>query len=338
MNKKYLSSAISSISRSNTLNDLDIVKQKFLGKNSELMLAIKNLSKIENIDKKRSSGKKLNEIKSSILNELKNRSNDIKNELLISKLKKDIIDTTLSNTELVGTFHPITKIIYKIESIFKSQGFKICDGNEVETEYYNFTALNFPEHHPAIADHDTFYFDTKALLRTHTSPTQIHEMEKNKELPLLMISPGRVYRCDFDITHTPMFHQIEGLVVGENVSFVNLKYTLSKFLKIFFEDDSLKTRFRPSFFPFTEPSVEVDISCSFCNLKGCRSCKGSGWIEILGAGMVHPNVFKNVGICTNTYTGFAFGLGIERLAMLYYNVDDIRLFYDNNKDFLLQFQ
>jgi phenylalanyl-tRNA synthetase alpha chain len=215
-------------------------------------------------------------------------------------------------------------------------GFTVEEGPEIEDDYHNFEALNIPAHHPARAMHDTFYFDAHTLLRTHTSPVQVRVM-KNRKPPLRIIAPGRVYRCDSDLTHTPMFHQVEGLLVDERVSFANLKWVLDEFLRLFFERDDLAVRFRPSYFPFTEPSAEVDIQCVMCAGSGCRVCGQSGWIEILGCGMVHPKVFDHAGIDNDRYTGFAFGMGVERLAMLRYGVNDLRLFFENDINFLTQF-
>jgi phenylalanyl-tRNA synthetase alpha chain len=225
--------------------------------------------------------------------------------------------------------------LQRIERYFRNIGFDVAEGPEIEDSHHNFTALNIPETHPARAMHDTFYFDADKLLRTHTSPVQIRVMEEQQP-PLRLIAPGRVYRCDSDLTHTPMFHQVEGLMVDQNISFTDLKGVLSDFLQAFFEKP-LKVRFRPSYFPFTEPSAEADIECVICGGEGCRVCSHTGWIEILGCGMVHPNVFEHVNIDSEKYLGFAFGLGVERMAMLRYGVNDLRLFFDNDLRFLKQF-
>jgi len=235
-----------------------------------------------------------------------------------------------------GGLHPVTRTMQRIESLFSQLGFSVEEGPEIEDDFHNFEALNIPEHHPARAMHDTFYFDANTLLRTHTSPVQVRHMEKEQP-PLRIIAPGRVYRCDSDLTHTPMFHQIEGLLVDENVSFADLMGTLSDFLKLFFENEDLKTRFRPSYFPFTEPSSEVDIQCVMCAGEGCRVCGHTGWLEVLGCGMVHPKVFESVNIDNEKFTGYAFGMGVERLAMLRYGVNDLRLFFENDIKFLQQF-
>ncbi|MGD8934473.1 MAG: phenylalanine--tRNA ligase subunit alpha, partial [Gammaproteobacteria bacterium] len=235
-----------------------------------------------------------------------------------------------------GGLHPVTRTMQRIEELFSQLGFAIEQGPEIEDDYHNFEALNIPAHHPARAMHDTFYFDAQTLLRTHTSPVQVRHMQSDQP-PLRIIAPGRVYRCDSDLTHTPMFHQVEGLLVDSNVSFSDLMGTLADFLQHFFEDENLQTRFRPSYFPFTEPSSEVDIQCVMCGGEGCRVCGHTGWLEILGCGMVHPNVFKAVGIDNEEYTGYAFGMGVERLAMLRYGVNDLRLFFENDLKFLQQF-
>jgi phenylalanyl-tRNA synthetase alpha chain len=230
----------------------------------------------------------------------------------------------------------VTRTLQRIEALFRSIGFEVATGPEIETDFYNFTALNIPENHPARAMHDTFYVEGGHLLRTHTSPVQVHYMQKHRP-PLRVIAPGRVFRCDSDVTHTPMFHQVEGLWVDEAVSFSGLKGVLSDFMQRFFERDDLPVRFRPSFFPFTEPSAEMDIGCVQCGGGGCRVCSQSGWLEVLGCGMVHPNVFRHVGVDSARFQGFAFGLGVERLAMLRYGVNDIRLFFENDLRFLRQF-
>jgi len=237
----------------------------------------------------------------------------------------------------MGGEHPVSRTLKRIQEILSDFGFEVADGPEIEDEYHNFEALNIPAHHPARAMHDTFYTETGHVLRTHTSPVQVRCME-NQEPPIRIIAPGRVYRCDSDLTHTPMFHQVEGLLVDENVSFTDLMSLLKDFLRIFFGRDDLKTRFRPSYFPFTEPSSEVDIQCVMCNGKGCRVCGHTGWLEVLGCGMVDDEVFKHVNIDTEKYTGYAFGMGVERLAMLRYGINDLRLFFENDVRFLKQYQ
>ena len=234
-----------------------------------------------------------------------------------------------------GGLHPVTLTMRRIAALFERVGFEVVEGPEVEDDYHNFEALNIPASHPARAMHDTFYFDAHTLLRTHTSPVQVRVME-SRTPPLRVIAPGRVYRCDSDLTHTPMFHQVEGFLVDENVSFADLRGILDEFLRLFFEKD-VQVRFRPSYFPFTEPSAEVDIECVMCGGKGCRVCGQSGWLEIMGCGMIHPRVFGFVDIDPERYTGFAFGLGVERMAMLRYGINDLRLFFENDLKFLKQF-
>ena len=256
------------------------------------------------------------------------------------QLAGEALDVTLPGRGAgMGGLHPITKTLERIETLFSSMGFAVASGPEIETDFYNFTALNIPEDHPARAMHDTFYIaeeENKHLLRTHTSPVQIRYMQ-NKNPPVRVIAPGRVYRCDSDVTHTPMFHQVEGLWIDENVNFSALKGILIDFITQFSEHNELSTRFRPSFFPFTEPSAEMDISCVMCNNKGCRVCGHTGWLEVLGCGMVHPEVLKHANIDSEKYNGFAFGMGVERLAMLRYGVSDIRMFFENDLRFLKQF-
>jgi phenylalanyl-tRNA synthetase alpha chain len=257
---------------------------------------------------------------------------DIDRELIAGR-----IDVTLPGRgEEAGGLHPVTRARLRIETLFRRAGFDVASGPEIEDDFHNFAALNIPENHPARALHDTFYFPDGRLLRTHTSPVQIRALLE-RGAPLAIIAPGRVYRCDSDMTHSPMFHQLEGLVVGENVSFANMKAVLHGFLQAFFERD-LALRLRPSYFPFTEPSAEVDMSCVFCGGAGCRTCKHTGWLEISGCGMVHPNVLKASGVDSERYTGFAFGAGIDRLAMLRYGVNDLRLFFENDLRFLRQFR
>ncbi|MBF0187577.1 MAG: phenylalanine--tRNA ligase subunit alpha, partial [Magnetococcales bacterium] len=262
----------------------------------------------------------------------------LKNEELNARLAAERLDVTLSGrSRPAGGIHPITRALNEINSVFLGMGFEVASGPEIETDWYNFEALNIPADHPAREMHDTFYLpqtdnQPRRVLRTHTSPVQIHAMEE-REPPLRVIAPGKVFRCDSDITHTPMFHQVEGFMVDEGVHFGQLKGLLEAFLIRFFERD-LPVRFRPSFFPFTEPSAEVDMGCLFCDGKGCRVCKGNGWLEVLGCGMIHPVVLSNVKIDTERYSGFAFGMGVERLAMLKYGINDLRTFFENDTRFL----
>jgi phenylalanyl-tRNA synthetase alpha chain len=315
---------------------LDDVRVRFLGKKGSLTEQLKELGKLP-AEQRPAAGQEINRIKQRVQELLDARRVQLQAGALAVQLASETIDVTLSGRgQLSGGLHPVTQTMRRIEALFRPLGFTVAEGPEIEDDHHNFGALNIPDHHPARAMHDTFYFDAHTLLRTHTSPVQVRVMEERAP-PLRIIAPGRVYRCDSDLTHTPMFHQVEGLLVDENVSFANLRGLLYDFLRAFFERDDLDVRFRPSYFPFTEPSAEVDIQCVMCSGEGCRVCKQSGWLEVLGCGMVHPNVFANVGIDNERYTGFAFGMGVERLAMLRYGVNDLRLFFDNDLAFLEQF-
>lgn len=315
---------------------LDQVKARYLGKSGAITEQMKGLGALSP-DQRKLVGASINQIKNQVEALLKSRREAIQNEELERQLAGESLDVTLPGRgEGVGGLHPVTRTLARIEQLFASIGFIAADGPEIETDFYNFTALNIPENHPARAMHDTFYLDGGTLLRTHTSPVQVRYMQNNPP-PLRIIAPGRVYRCDSDVTHTPMFHQVEGLWVDESVSFADLKGVLADFMARFFERDNLPVRFRPSFFPFTEPSAEMDIGCVICNGAGCRVCSHTGWLEVLGCGMVHPNVFDHVGLDAERFQGFAFGLGVERLAMLRYGVDDLRLFFENDVRFLKQF-
>jgi phenylalanyl-tRNA synthetase alpha chain len=303
---------------------LENAKAKYLGKTGALTDALKGLGKLSN-EERPAAGAAINVVKQAIEAALNARREAILNVALAAQLANESIDVTLpARAQSQGGLHPVTLTLQRIEVLFHSIGFDVATGPEIETDFYNFTALNIPENHPARAMHDTFYVDENNVLRTHTSPVQIHYME-NKEPPLKIIAPGRVYRVDSDATHSPMFHQVEGLWVDENISFANLKGVVQDFLQKFFERDDLTVRFRPSFFPFTEPSAEMDMSWN------------GGWLEIGGCGMVHPEVFKHVNIDSEKYRGFAFGLGVERLAMLRYGVNDLRHFFNNDLRFLQQF-
>jgi phenylalanyl-tRNA synthetase alpha chain len=317
------------------LATLDQLRVQFLGKKGVLTEQLKQLGSLP-VDERKKVGQEINRAKKTLQEAIQARRDVLQAAKLEAQLAAERIDVTLPGRgQARGGLHPITQILSKIENLFTQIGFQVKEGPEIEDNYHNFEALNIPAHHPARAMHDTFYFDANTLLRTHTSPVQIRVM-KNEQPPLKIIAPGRVYRCDSDLTHTPMFHQIEGLMVDTDVTFADLKGILDDFLKNFFERD-LDVRFRPSYFPFTEPSAEVDVQCVSCGGKGCRVCKQSGWLEVLGCGMVHPNVFNSVNIDNDKYTGFAFGMGVERLAMLYYGVNDLRLFFDNDLRFLRQF-
>jgi phenylalanyl-tRNA synthetase alpha chain len=331
-----LENAIQAINQSQDLASLDSVRVAYLGKKGEITARLKSLGQISS-DLRPAAGQAINQIKLQIQSSLEERKSVISDQLIIDTLSSETVDVTLpGRAENSGGLHPVTLTMNRISKMFSKLGFDTAEGPEVEDDFHNFEALNIPEHHPARAMHDTFYFEDGRLLRTHTSPVQIRVLE-HQAPPVRIIAPGRVYRCDSDITHTPMFHQVEGLLIDENVSFSDLKGTLEEFLKLFFEQDDLKTRFRPSYFPFTEPSMEVDIGCVMCGGSGCRVCSQTGWLEVLGCGMVHPEVFRHTGIDNDLFTGYAFGLGIERLAMLRYGVNDLRLFFENDLRFLQQF-
>jgi phenylalanyl-tRNA synthetase alpha chain len=318
------------------LTAIEDIRVHYLGKKGLLTEQLKRVGTLPP-EERPNVGKWVNQAKDALTERLQARKAELEGKAQGEKLGREQLDVTLPGRgNATGGPHPITRTLERLERLFVGMGFAVADGPEIEDDYHNFEALNIPPNHPSRAMHDTFYFDARRLLRTHTSPVQIRYMEQHKP-PLRIIAPGRVYRCDSDVTHTPMFHQIEGLMVDEQVTFADLKGVLSEFLKRFFEKD-LKVRFRPSYFPFTEPSTEVDISCVICGAKGCRVCKNSGWLEVLGAGMVHPEVFRHVSIDSERYTGFAFGLGVERLAMLRYGVNDLRLFYENDLRFLQQFK
>ncbi len=314
---------------------LEKLRVHYLGKKGVLTEQLKRLGGLP-AEQRPAFGKEVNIAKQQLQAAITERKEILQSSAQTEKLASEKIDVTLPGRgRASGGLHPVTRTIERLERLFAGMGFEIADGPEIEDDFHNFEALNIPENHPARAMHDTFYFEDGKVLRTHTSPVQIRFMENNKP-PFRVIAPGRVYRCDSDVTHTPMFHQIEGLWVDESVSFADLKGLLGEFLSCFFEKD-LELRFRPSFFPFTEPSAEVDIGCVICGGKGCRVCGHTGWLEVLGCGMVHPEVFRHVGVDSEKYTGLAFGLGIERLAMLRYGVNDLRLFFENDLRFLRQF-
>lgn len=324
------------ISKAADLKSLDDIRVQYLGKKGSITERMKSLGMLPK-EEKPAAGQAINVAKQAVQKSLEARKDALNTAELEAKLANETIDVTLPGRgQHAGGLHPVTRTMERIEELFSQMGFEVATGPEIEDEFHNFEALNIPETHPARAMHDTFYFPDGRLLRTHTSPVQVRTM-KEKAPPLRVIAPGRVYRCDSDITHTPMFHQVEGLMVDENVSFTDLKAILIDFLQKFFEQDDLSVRFRPSYFPFTEPSAEADIACVMCGGDGCRVCSHTGWLEVLGCGMVHPNVFKAVDIDTEKYIGFAFGMGVERLAMLRYGVNDLRLFFENDLRFLKQF-
>ncbi len=318
-----------------SLSELQQLRIKYLGKKGLVTMKLKTLSTIPP-DLRPAYGKTVNEVKEFIDAEILKTESLLKKEEHKKRALSEAIDITLpGKTTPFGREHPINKMLAEIAAVFVSMGFEIEEGPEVELDYYNFEALNMPRNHPARDMQDTFYISEDVVIRTHTSPVQIRVMEKRTP-PLKVVAPGKVYRCDADVSHTPMFHQVEGFMVDTDIAFSDLKGVLELFLQSIFGADT-PVRFRPSFFPFTEPSAEVDIGCIFCAGKGCRVCKNTGWIEILGAGMIHPRVFEFVGYDPEKYTGFAFGMGVERITMLKYSIDDIRLFYENDLRFLRQF-
>lgn len=333
---KLISDAEQAISAADDLKKLDKIRVDYLGKKGHITQRMKLLGGLS-AEEKPKAGQAINAAKQAVQQSIEAKQSALKQSVLNAKLAGEKIDVTLpGRRNPTGSLHPVSRTLQRIEALFAHMGFEVAEGPEIEDDFHNFEALNIPASHPARAMHDTFYFDDNTLLRTHTSPVQVRVMLEQKP-PLRAIAPGRVYRCDSDITHTPMFHQVEGLMVDENVSFTDLKSILIDFLHRFFERDDLQVRFRPSYFPFTEPSAEADIECVMCGGAGCRVCSHTGWLEVLGCGMVHPNVFKHVEIDTEKYIGFAFGMGVERLAMLRYGVNDLRLFYENDLRFLKQF-
>ena len=317
--------ALEDIRNTSTLEALDSVRVQYLGKKGSVSTQLKKLSDLDPNDRPR-IGKEVNKLKKLVEYVIANKKNSLNDEKIKSNIEDSSLDVTMPGRRtIIGNKHPVSSTLNEIEKIFLNAGFLVEDGPEIEDEYHNFTALNIPENHPARAMHDTFYFNAQYLLRTHTSPIQIRSMEKYG-VPIRVIAPGKVYRRDSDITHTPMFHQIEGLVIDKDINFTHLKGILHDFINTFFEDD-MKLRFRPSYFPFTEPSAEVDLLS-----------KDNQWLEILGCGMVHPKVLTNLGIDNEIFNGYAFGMGVERLAMLKYGINDIRLFYENDLNFLNQFK
>ena len=327
---RILAEAEHAITAASDLNALEQVRIQYLGKKGQVTAQLKQLGKLS-AQERPVAGKRINALKDAINDTLERRRSALRRAVLDAELATKKVDITLPGRgQRRGSKHPITQTMERITALWQSVGFEIVEGPEIEDDYYNFEALNIPAHHPARAMHDTFYFDDGMLLRTHTSPVQIRVMEQ-RQPPLRIIAPGRVYRCDYDQTHSPMFHQVEGLMVGEGVSFAHLKGMLTDFLCAYFEQADLKMRFRPSYFPFTEPSAEVDVRLE--TEQGY-----TGWLEVLGCGMVHPRVFEYCGVDSERYTGFAFGLGVERMAMLQYGINDLRLFFDNDSRFLAQFR
>lgn len=315
---------------------LDQVRVEYLGKKGSITGLLKGLGKLS-AEERPAAGAEINKVKQALQQLIGERKDLLESAAVAEQLANETIDVTLPGRgQDTGGLHPVTRTIERIAEFFEAIGFDTVEGPEIEDDYHNFEALNIPAHHPARAMHDTFYINETTVLRTHTSPVQVRVME-NSEPPLKIVCPGRVYRCDSDLTHTPMFHQVEGLLISEDTSFADLKGIVEEFLRVFFEKE-LAVRFRPSYFPFTEPSAEVDIQCVMCNGEGCRVCSHTGWLEVMGCGMVHPKVFEYSNIDTERFTGFAFGMGVERLAMLRYGVNDLRLFFENDLRFLEQFR
>ncbi len=328
-------SALQAIAQAENAAKLDSLRVQYLGKKGTLTDQLKTLGKLS-AKERPSAGAAINQSKQQVQKAINQRKDAIDSAATSELLQREAIDVTLpGRRQQAGGLHPVTRTIERIEEIFSVAGFDTVEGPEIEDDYHNFEALNIPDHHPARAMHDTFYFEANTLLRTHTSTVQVRTMEAG-DAPFRIICPGRVYRCDSDLTHTPMFHQVEGLLIDENVSFADLKGIIDNFLKVFFEAN-LSVRFRPSYFPFTEPSAEVDVQCVNCDGKGCRVCSYTGWLEVMGCGMVHPKVLEFSGIDSEFYSGYAFGMGVDRLAMLRYQVKDLRLLFENDLRFLQQF-
>lgn len=333
--KSIENSAIAVIESADSIADLDAVKVRYLGKNGLVTEQLKRISSLA-AEQRKEFGQAVNQVKSSISERIRAKHQSLEQSLLDQQFENQFIDVTLpGRAGTIGSLHPITKTLRRMEQIFDRLGFRVVVGPEIETDYFNFEALNIPENHPARAMHDTFYINDHDLLRTHTSPVQVRYM-KSHAPPIRIIAPGKVFRCDSDVTHTPMFHQLEGLSVDSDVTFADLKGVIIHFIQEFFEAKP-PVRFRSSYFPFTEPSAEVDMGCVFCETSGCRICKQTGWIEVLGCGMVHAEVLRHGRVDSDKFTGYAFGLGIERFSMLRYGVSDLRYFFNSELSFLRQF-
>jgi phenylalanyl-tRNA synthetase alpha chain len=333
---QLLNEAVAAFAAIDNIDELEQGKARYLGKSGALSELLKQLGKMP-AEERREAGARINQVKDGIEQALQARRDALREQQLQAQLSKESLDVTLPGRGSgSGGLHPVTLTLRRIEELFRSIGFAVAEGPEIESDFYNFTALNTPEDHPARSMHDTFYVEGGNLLRTHTSPIQVRYMLEHQP-PIKVIAPGRVYRVDSDATHSPMFHQVEGLWIDRDVTFADLKGVVADFLRRFFEQEALKVRFRPSFFPFTEPSAEIDMGCVFCGGAGCRVCSHTGWLEVGGCGMVHPNVLKHVNIDARQYQGFAFGMGPDRLTMLRYGVNDLRLFYENDLRFLRQF-
>jgi phenylalanyl-tRNA synthetase alpha chain len=334
--EQVLSEAEAAVNGAENLRALDEVRVRYLGKTGVFTEQLKQLGRLPK-EERPAAGQAINKAKQALQQGIEARKTELEQAALAERLAAERVDVSLPGRGAdQGGLHPVTRTMRRIDEIFGGAGFRVAEGPEIEDDFHNFEALNIPAHHPARAMHDTFYFDDHLLLRTHTSPVQIRVMQ-GAEPPLKVIAPGRVYRCDSDLTHTPMFHQVEGFMVDEHVTFADLKGVIIAFLQEFFEREDLAVRFRPSYFPFTEPSAEVDIQCVMCGGEGCRVCGKTGWLEVLGCGMIHPEVMRHVDIDSEKYTGYAFGMGVERLAMLRYGVNDLRLFFENDLRFLKQF-
>ena len=328
--------AVVAIEAASDIAALEELRVSYLGKKGALTGLLKNLGQLS-AEERPKAGAEINAVKQQLNEQLNARKASLQGAALAAQLAEEAIDVTLPGRRAeTGSLHPITRTIQRMETFFSSMGFEVVEGPEIEDDYHNFEALNIPAHHPARAMHDTFYVDDTHVLRTHTSGVQVRTMEAQQP-PIRVICPGRVYRCDSDLTHSPMFHQVEGLLIDETSNFGHLKGLLENFLHAFFERDDLSVRLRPSYFPFTEPSAEVDIQCVKCSGAGCRVCSHTGWIEVLGCGMVNPKVLEMSGIDPDKYRGFAFGMGVERLSMLRYGIGDLRLNFDNDLRFLAQF-
>jgi len=329
------------ISSASNLASLDQIRVQYLGKTGLITEQLKQLVQLPPEERK-AVGQEINLAKQALASAIDLRRDSLQADALNMRLAAESVDVTLPGRRMdTGGLHPVTLTIQRMQEIFAQLGFALAEGPQIEDDFHNFTALNVPANHPARAMQDTFYLENfgteePLLLRTHSSSVQIRYMEAQQP-PIRIIAPGRVYRCDSDMTHSPMFHQVEGLMVDKDITFADLKGILDEFFRAFFEDDGIKMRFRASFFPFTEPSAETDITCVHCHGAGCRVCKNTGWLEVMGCGMVHPNVLKHVGIDSEQYTGFAFGMGVERLAMLRYQINDLRVLFENDVRFLRQF-
>ena len=336
--ERLLAEAKARIAACGSLADLDETRVHYLGKKGVLTLELQALGKLPAAERP-AAGQRINQAKQALAEALDARKEILEQADLSARLSQESVDVSLPGRgQEAGGLHPVTRILERVQTLFERIGFRMETGPEIEDEFHNFDALNFKPDHPARAEMDTFYLKGRPfLLRTHTSPVQVRAMLKSGA-PIRIIAAGRTYRHDYDMTHTPMFHQVEGLLVDEGVSMAHLRGVLTDFMQRFFEQDDLRTRFRPSYFPFVEPGAEMDISCIFCHGSGCRVCKQTGWLEVLGCGMVHPNVLKACRIDPERYSGWAFGIGVERLGMLRYGIDDIRMNYDNDLRYLRQFR